>query len=304
MAIIDIARLVPNLVEYNASPNQAVDRWYQCGISSNAATIARCLSLACGRGPGAVIDPFCGGGSSGVAARILGATFIGVESSPVLNAIATTKSLAGPEHIMKRTTMARPRARIGVRNFESIAACAQILVGARTFLRDTAVDTEVIRLLAQDMRSLAVRSPESVLLRSDSTRSSIMDLVDIPSDMPWAVYTSPPFPWSDRQPVFTPELVTEASLIFPPFDSKSLTRSDNLDSTLVASLGNYAPHCRRGVALIEIEDEIEDDCVSKCITRAIKSGTPFSTVEPIRLPFCVQGRQPVILCCATKDMAW
>ncbi|MGW7243737.1 hypothetical protein [Streptomyces sp. NPDC054804] len=90
--------LPADLVEYRPDPAQPIDRWHQRADSANARTCRRIIEDLAGR-PTAVIDPFCGAGSSAVAARELGVPFIGVDIDPLLVCVATAKACCDRRHL-------------------------------------------------------------------------------------------------------------------------------------------------------------------------------------------------------------
>lgn len=83
---------------YLPDPHEPLDRWFQAGNASNADTIvaiARDLDV---RHPDIVVDPFVGGGSCAVAARLMGLPFFGIELDPILACATLAKTLCTPEH--------------------------------------------------------------------------------------------------------------------------------------------------------------------------------------------------------------
>jgi hypothetical protein len=78
--------------EYYPDPEDPLDRWLQTPNSANATTLQRLISAFAIDAPSRIIDPFCGAGSTAVAARRLGAPFFGIEIDPVLAEIAFLKA--------------------------------------------------------------------------------------------------------------------------------------------------------------------------------------------------------------------
>jgi hypothetical protein len=90
--------LPATLAEYRPDPAQPIDRWYQRADSANARTTRRIIKDLMSR-PSAVIDPFCGAGSSAVAAREMGVPFIGVDIDPLLVCVTTAKARCDRRHL-------------------------------------------------------------------------------------------------------------------------------------------------------------------------------------------------------------
>ena len=83
---------------YLPDPGEPLDRWFQAANASNADTI-----VAIARDLGVthvdlVLDPFVGGGSCAVAARLMGLPFYGIELDPVLACATVAKTRCTPHH--------------------------------------------------------------------------------------------------------------------------------------------------------------------------------------------------------------
>lgn len=83
----------PGSVEqYYPDATDPIDGWFQANFSANAQTVEWVIKDIFGGTPEQIVDPFCGAGSTGVAARRMGAPFIGIELDPVLAEIALLKA--------------------------------------------------------------------------------------------------------------------------------------------------------------------------------------------------------------------
>lgn len=77
--------------QYYPDADDPIDRWLQVDASANASTIARIIRDIHGGVPDVVVDPFCGAGSTGLAARRMGIPFFGIELDPLLAGASLAK---------------------------------------------------------------------------------------------------------------------------------------------------------------------------------------------------------------------
>jgi hypothetical protein len=78
--------------EYFADQSQPVDRWCQIGFSANSATVRRIICDVNGGVPAVIVDPYCGYGSTAVAARRLSVPFLGIDVDPLMTAVTSLKA--------------------------------------------------------------------------------------------------------------------------------------------------------------------------------------------------------------------
>lgn len=179
--------------QYYADPSEPIDRWYQAAFSSNARTIKNIVLDIFGGTPGCLIDPFCGAGSTAVAARQLGIPFLGVELDPILVEITTLKSWLAVTDISdldKYMRIALTPAQLRRGDFRKIPRC--VLGFCLAALLSGRSRTAMLDLVQADLAESADPITSSAILCGNSGSAKSWGP---PHD--WekaAMFTSPPFP--------------------------------------------------------------------------------------------------------------
>jgi len=187
---------------YLPDPDEPLDRWFQAGNASNADTIvaiARDLDV---RNADIVVDPFVGGGSCAVAARLMGLPFFGIELDPILACATLAKTLCTPEHAAALTSvpdvtagadLARAlkaiRARCAPEDVLPVS-CLAVVRGLRAEAGSPLPVADVV----DDLRrgTPAARPPGRVVCGDATGKESWNALGDLRGSHA-LVYTSPPF---------------------------------------------------------------------------------------------------------------
>lgn len=191
--------------EYDPDPAQPLDRWWQREDSANARTTRRIIEdLHQGR-PSAIIDPFCGAGSSGVVAREWGLPFAGFDIDPFLACITVAKARCTTEHLRmleqvsvsqdEYDTAALMKNRAEMSADAMSASCLGVLLSK--------IDSDAGRAaVIADLASAPGPAPSNTISCGDAGSDEVWrDLSGWPPG--WVMYTSPPFP-SSRRTGFSP----------------------------------------------------------------------------------------------------
>lgn len=249
---------------YHPEPDAPVDRWFQAANASNARTTATLLRRLAQGQPAAVVDPFAGGGSSAVAARMLQLPFYGIESDPVLACVSLAKAEGRPRHVQHLPDLRRagdeewlPRALTEIADRSTPAdvpvVSALAVVAALYGTRNSVPDAEMFRA---DLSALDTTAPPGRTVRGDAASDAAWAALRLP-DTAILGYTSPPFG------VTSSALDPPARLREAARDLLSRLNLDTLGAAepqyagypqlVLGMLRNLAARVRRGVLVLEHE---------------------------------------------------
>ncbi|GAB2603915.1 hypothetical protein Aab01nite_47640 [Paractinoplanes abujensis] len=205
---------------YDPDPSEPVDRWFQAKNASNARTTADILSKLRTAGPAVVIDPFCGGGSTAAAARILGLDFFGIERDPLLACVTLAKATAQFRHV----PLLPPLAAAGQTGWltsaltdiaDRIDPADAVVVSALAVLaavRAAHGRTAHASMFATDLEIAPPRSSTVRVVCGDATDPQAWRALN-PAATPALVYTSPPFGPTSPTVTAPAEVRTAASAV-------------------------------------------------------------------------------------------
>jgi hypothetical protein len=181
--------------EYNPDPTQPIDRWLQREDSANARTTRRIIEdLYQGR-PSAIIDPFCGAGSSAVVAREWELPFAGFDTDPFLACATLAKARCTTEHLRilehleipygDYDAMALMNNKMEMPADVMSAACLAILLSVH--------DSDTYRAsVVSDLAAAPDPVPRNMISCGDAGSGEVWpELSGWPPG--WVMYTSPPF---------------------------------------------------------------------------------------------------------------
>ncbi|WUH95239.1 site-specific DNA-methyltransferase [Streptomyces sp. NBC_00433] len=253
---------------YHPDPREPVDRWFQTASASNVRTttavVADLVSPPCS----ALVDPFAGGGSSAMAARLMNLPFFGIEIDPVLACVALAKSRATVRHarllrhlppvhdLDSLLSVLEALPGCGTADDVAVASCLAVVMGLRASRGSPLGHAEVTGDLVRHQPPAA----SGRLLCADATAPS--GWLDLPIPEEGAVlYTSPQF--GQRSPLLDapPRLVTAARGALAAAGADRGPAAAQPDAgfaeTTVAMLSRAAAKVRR--ATVVIEHEPDDD---------------------------------------------
>jgi hypothetical protein len=186
---------------YLPDPQEPLDRWFQAGNASNADTIvaiARDLDVT---HADIVVDPFVGGGSCAVAARLMGLPFFGIELDPILACATLAKTISTPKHakalrlvpdVTDSDSLARAlraiRARCAPGDVLPLSCLAVVRCLRAEYGRPLPV-TDIV----DDLRRGAPAAPAGRIVCGDATGKESWNALGDLRDRHALVYTSPPF---------------------------------------------------------------------------------------------------------------
>jgi hypothetical protein len=187
---------------YLPDPDEPLDRWFQAGNASNADTIvaiARDLDVT---HPDIVVDPFVGGGSCAVAARLMGLPFFGIELDPILACATLAKTLCTPHHAAALTQVPDVTDSDGLRRtLKAIRAhCAprdvlpvSCLAVLRSLRAESGRPLPVADVVDDLRRGTPAAQPPGHVVCGDATGKESWNALGDLRDRHALVYTSPPF---------------------------------------------------------------------------------------------------------------
>ena len=261
---------------YAPDPAEPVDRWFQAHNASNVRTTTAILTLLGARSDVVVVDPFAGGGSTAVAARLLGMRFFGIEHDPLLACVCLAKSSGHARHaeLLPQTTMpidaalADIAARVAPADAQVVSALA--VVTALRAERGQRVDAE---LLAGDLATSPATAPPGRVVCEDATSPRAWAALD-PPRAPALVYTSPPFGSSSPTVVASVELRAAAAAVMGAQRVTPAPTRPFLDLT-VQMLGLLVAHLGDGRLVVEHEpdDDGRDSTEALCERVRTELGT-------------------------------
>ncbi|MEU5596416.1 hypothetical protein [Streptomyces sp. NPDC020298] len=190
-----------SLDDYHPDPQEPVERWFTMPNTGNSRAIAEIINDLCPVPPTAVVDPFCGAGSSSLAARRLGVPFVGVEMDPVLACVSTAKSLCGPAD--GQALLQRPE------TGESLPLrCLRLLLRLQSTPGGGRLSD---RMIADDLLRAPRRVPGGAVVCGDCTAPATWKGMAPLPDEGVVVFTSPPFFDDWAGPGVPPALRAEAA---------------------------------------------------------------------------------------------
>ena len=186
--------------QYYPDTADPIDRWFQASFSANARTVERVIVDVFGGTPRQIVDPFCGAGSTAVAARRLQVPFLGIELDPILAEISRLKlslsvddlplvasvlpSSVSVDWLMGILPTVMPRCVVG-------AALVGILAGRPRELKSS----ELLSLLSAGLLSTTDPTSQSGINCADSRRTEGWEGAQAVQGT--VVFASPPFCDSD-----------------------------------------------------------------------------------------------------------
>lgn len=172
-----------NLTEYLPDPDEPIGRWFTMPNTGNSRAVARTVADLCPGAPDVLIDPFCGAGCSGLAARHLGIRFVGVEIDPVLACVSAAKVLGEPTDGEALLGPVRADERLPVR-------CLRVVDGLQG--ADGAAGLSGGQF-AEDLRKGPPAVHGSAVIHGDATESLVWQQAPLDDEEDVVVFTSPPF---------------------------------------------------------------------------------------------------------------
>lgn len=182
--------------DYNPDSEDPVDRWLQTKYSANALTTACVIWDIFGAVPDVIVDPFCGAGSTGLAARRLGASFYGIELDPILAAVTLAKTTLSAADIARAEILLPEWITVDwlLKNPLPSSVLALALIGVSGVRPQGRRRKDLLAMLQADL--------ERERLPADSSATSVVRCGDSRRDGTWAkaprgegtvIFTSPPF---------------------------------------------------------------------------------------------------------------
>jgi hypothetical protein len=257
-----------SLADYHPDAHEAIERWFTMPNTGNSRAVADIIEDLAPVRPSAVVDPFCGAGSTALAARRLGIPFVGVETDPVLACVTTAKSLCGPADGQALLELPETDESPALRCLRLVHRLQHFPGGGRLSART----------IAEDLSRGARHVPESVVVRGDSTARATWEEVTLPEGEV-VIFTSPPFFDDWTGPKVPPQVRIEAEGLLTgrvTHDSRSAARSygDLLVGALRAAR-TAVPHCTAIVEhepgsgppgrLLEVADRLTDEAGAEIV---------------------------------------
>ncbi|MGW2650983.1 hypothetical protein ACWC2T_40405 [Streptomyces sp. NPDC001393] len=237
------------LAEYLPDRDEPVERWFNAPNTGNARAIARTIIDLTPEFPAVVLDPFCGAGSSAIAARHLGIPFVGMEIDPVLACVSLAKSHCEPVH---GAGLHRPE-----RSDDDLPLrCLRVVQELQSLDGSGRLNEQQI---TEDLARAPAAVPGGAMVCGDSTVPANWSDLSIP-DRDVVVFTSPPF-YSTWSPPHVPERVRRAaSAVFCDTKPARLGRPDTQPQPsgqycdlVIGSLRAMMSVAAHGIAIIEHE---------------------------------------------------
>lgn len=206
-----------SVAEYLPNPGEPIDRWLQMPNASNIRTTAKILTKFGLGAVDAVLDPFAGGGSTAMAARLMRRPFFGIELDPVLACVSIMKSSIGPEHagwLRRALNEYRTRGSVSTRQngasdqgYPLLSSCAEVLLETLAQATRAVSPSEMIA----DVTG-APPSAGSRLIWGDCATMEAWDNLSL-NGRHIALYTSPPFGAGSPRLSVPPEVRARAANI-------------------------------------------------------------------------------------------
>jgi len=252
---------------YLPDPDEPVDRWFQASNASNVRTTVGVLALLREVGARIVIDPFAGGGSTAMAARLRCQPFYGIEMNPVLACISLAKAEGRPHHAQLLPDLRdadRPEwlpaalggisGRVAPQDAPTVAAMA--VVAALRATDGRPIDRTTLH---EDLTATPSPAGPGRTVCGDAVSESAWKLLD-PPELPALVYCSPPFGPSSPSLGAPPairqgaaELLGAAGLFCPDGRGPMPGYTD----ITMGMLHRMVRHVRRGALVLEHEPDDE-----------------------------------------------
>jgi hypothetical protein len=266
---------------YLPDPKEPIDRWFQPSNASNARTTAEIVRQMVTTRPSILIDPFAGGGSTAVAARILRLPFFGIEINPILACVTLAKSQGqlrqaqflasaakehGPQHLDQ--TLAYLRALCQPADVPAASALA-VLSALRTLHNsDMRADEVVGDLTLYDLNE----TPDGRAICGDASEADSWEALELPA-CDAVIYTSPPFGLTPSRITIPAHLERSARQVLQEAhcatDSVTEARRTKYADITIAMLRMAIEHVSRGSIIIEHEPDDEGmDSTSMVVERA------------------------------------
>ncbi|MEU1847923.1 hypothetical protein ABZ499_01240 [Streptomyces sp. NPDC019990] len=232
-----------SLADYHPDAHEAIERWFTMPNTGNSRAVADIIEDLVPMRPAAVVDPFCGAGSTALAARRLGIPFVGVETDPVLACVSTAKSLCGPDDGQALLELPEADESPALRCLRLVHRLQHLPGGGRLSAQ----------MITEDLSRGAPHVPGSMVVRGDSTVRATWEKLTLP-DGELVIFTSPPFFDDWTGPEVPPQVRVEAeSLLAGGVTQDSYPAARGYGDLLVGALRaaqTVVPHC---TAIVEHE---------------------------------------------------
>ncbi|MET9107449.1 hypothetical protein [Streptomyces zhihengii] len=265
---------------YYPDRREPVDRWFQTASASNVRTTIEVIAELAGPTCSAVVDPFAGGGSSAVAARLMNLPFHGIELDPVLACVSLAKSRATTGHAellrrlppihdlesLRSVLTALPL--LAGADDAAVASCLAVVLALRAS-RDSPLSHEDI---VGDLVRHRPPRPNSRLASADATTLVPWGPLHVPEEGA-VLYTSPQF--GHRSPLLDapPRLYAAARKVLTATGAfhgrQTAPRDAGFVGTSVSMLRQAAAMMRSATVVIEHEpDDAGHDATEETLERA------------------------------------
>jgi hypothetical protein len=247
--------------QYYPDAEDPIDKWLQTDASANAATIVRIIQDIHGGVPDVVVDPFCGAGSSGLAARRMGIPFFGIELDPILAGVSLAKATLSPADVLLAQEYLPVQLshdwllnQIGA--LPARVAALALLAIANKRLRNLRSD-ELLRQLSAGLHGERPPVVSAAINCGDCRLASAWARVPQKSEM--VIFTSPPFrsaarsQW-DNDPAMRRLRQLVAANVFGATDLYSSSGEWVTVELLSCALAAARQACGRFTAIAELED--------------------------------------------------
>jgi hypothetical protein len=224
-----------NTAEYLPSPDDAVDNWVQDCDSANSTTTRRIIEDLYGRRPSWIIDPFCGTGSTAVAARRLRTPFCGFDIDPLRACVTVAKACSGARHVIRTQG-------------EFVTECLRLVCALRgeqwtSFAAKVRADLHTVPDPAYGTKVWCADACDPIAWTGAPKAVN-----------GWVIYTSPPFAPSVTRVPTCPLLHARASVLMRNTGQgrRALAKPEPTYVELVTSMLRCASHrLGRGLAIME-----------------------------------------------------
>ncbi|HUJ07223.1 MAG TPA: hypothetical protein VLX31_14035 [Streptosporangiaceae bacterium] len=256
--------------DYNPDAEDPVDRWLQTKYSTNSLTTACVIWDIFGAVPDVIVDPFCGAGSAGLAARRLGASFYGVELDPILAAVTLAKTTLSAADIARAEALLPEWITVDwlLKNPIPSRVLALALIGVSGVRPQGRHREDLLAMLRSDLGREHLPAISSTVRCGDSRRDGTW--AEAPRGEGTVIFTSPPFgpvaakPWdkSAGDPKMRSLRRLVAKRVFGAGDrySPELVRTSKRWAT-AAILRSALAACQRAcgdfTAIIEFQDQCQ-----------------------------------------------
>ncbi|OAR25180.1 hypothetical protein A8W25_05870 [Streptomyces sp. ERV7] len=283
---------------YHPDPREPVDRWFQTASASNVRTTMAVVADLVGPSCRAVVDPFAGGGSSAMAARLMDLPFFGIEIDPVLACVSLAKSRATVRHarILRRLPPIRdPESLLPVlamlpayasADEVAVASCLAVVLALRAS-RGTPLGYEDV---TGDLARLRPPAATGRVVCADATAPVGWRGLAVPK-AGIVLYTSPQF--GRRSPLLgaPPRLTASARDVLAAAEAdqgrKAAPKDSGFAATTVAMLRQAAAMTRRATVIIEHEPDDDGHDATREVLEQAAAALP-GRVHDARVIVCGQ----------------